>query len=201
MNYTVTVPNSVTSLTVTGTKSHANATMDLSDGKLEFTNLSVGTSSEQTIKVTSEDGSATNEYKVKVLRQYIEMLPVPAGSFQRDETTTNISKITNSYYLGKYPITRQQFFDVMGKDPSDTAKSSGMNDPVQMVNWYHAIAFCNKLSLLEGLSPAYTVGGVSDWAALAFSSIPTSENKNWDKAECDWEANGYRLPTKKEWMW
>jgi len=126
---------------------------------------------------------------------------VPAGSFQRDAGEENISVITKPYYLGKYQITRQQFLDIMGTDPSDTSYSSGMDDPVQKVNWYHAIAFCNKLSLLEGLTPAYTVSGVSNWANLAFSSIPTSPNTDWNAATCDWESSGYRLPTEMEWMW
>jgi len=201
LEYTVIVPNSVTSLIVTGT-ADANATMTPSDGKLSFTNLSVGTSDEQIIKVTAEDGTTTKKYKVKVTRcEKIEMVHVPAGSFQRDGTAINISVITKPYYLGKYPITRQQFKDVMGVDPSDTAKSSGMTDPVQMVSWYHAIAFCNKLSLLEGLTPAYTVEGVSDWANLAFGDIPKSFHTDWDDAICDWGSSGYRLPTEMEWMW
>ena len=201
-SYTITVPYATTSLTVTGTKADANATMTPVDGKLEFTGLSVGTSDEKTIKVTSQDGNVTNEYKVKVLREMLEMVLVPAGRFQRDATATNISEITKSYYLGKYQITRQQFLDVMGEDPSLKDYSSGsMNDPVQMVNWYHAIAFCNKLSLLEGLIPVYTVSGVSDWANLAFSSIPTTSNATWNAAECDFNATGYRLPTEMEWMW
>ncbi|HBG37161.1 MAG TPA: hypothetical protein DDW88_08865 [Treponema sp.] len=133
------------------------------------------------------------------------MLSVPAGSFQRDATATNISVITKPYSLSKYQITRQQFEDVMGKDPSDEDKSFGMNDPVQRVNWYHAIAFCNKLSLKEGLTPAYSVkvdGNEIDWKNLAFDGIPKDNNNDdWDAATCDWEANGYRLPTEMEWMW
>jgi formylglycine-generating enzyme required for sulfatase activity len=141
----------------------------------------------------------------------IEMVPVPAGSFQRDEGEENISVITKPYSLSKYQITRQQFLDIMGADPSDETCSNGMKDPVQMINWYHAIAFCNKLSLLEGLTPAYTVEGVSDWANLDFDDIPSGDDynhkngdvgdANWNAATCDWEANGYRLPTEMEWMW
>ncbi len=69
-----------------------------------------------------------------------------------------------------------------------------------MVKWYHAIAFCNKLSLLEDLTPAYTVNGV-DFITLTYAQIPTSPNTNWDNATCDWDATGYRLPTEMEWMW
>jgi len=142
----------------------------------------------------------------------IEMVPVPAGSFQRDDGEENISVITKPYSLSKYPITRQQFLDIMGADPSDTDCSSGMNDPVQRVSWYHAIAFCNNLSLLEGLTPAYTVNGVSNRAVLDYSSIPietvgtnwSTITEYWDAAKCNWKASkasGYRLPTEMEWMW
>ena len=132
----------------------------------------------------------------------IEMVPVPAGSFQRDEEKENISVITKAYSLGKYPITREQFLDVMGEDPSGKTMFSDMEEPVQTINWYHAIAFCNKLSIKEGLSPAYTVNGVSDWEKLAFDDIPKDNNNDdWDAITCNWDANGYRLPTEMEWMW
>lgn len=127
---------------------------------------------------------------------------VPAGQFQRDATSTNISIITQPYRMSQYEITRQQFFDIMGADPSDATYSSGMSDPVQRVNWYHAIAFCNKLSLEEGLEPVYSVSGITDWAGLAFGSIPTTtSNATWNAATCDWTKNGYRLSTEMEWMW
>jgi formylglycine-generating enzyme required for sulfatase activity len=89
----------------------------------------------------------------------------------------------------------------MGQDPSDTGVSTGSNDPVQQVSWYHAIAFSNKLSIAEGYTPVYSVTGISDWENLAFSSIPTESDSNWDSASADWTADGYRLPTEIEWMW
>ena len=54
---------------------------------------------------------------------------------------------------------------------------------------------------MEGLTPAYTVEGVTDWKNRAFDDIPTSSNTNWDNATCNWNATGYRLPTEMEWMW
>jgi formylglycine-generating enzyme required for sulfatase activity len=128
------------------------------------------------------------------------MVTVPAGSFQRDATATNISIITTAYKMSTYEITREQFLTIMGTDPSNTTYSSGTKDPVQMVNWYHAIAFCNKLSIVEGLTPVYTVTGVN-FATLAYASIPTSINTTWDAATATWTNNGYRLPTQMEFMW
>lgn len=211
MIYTVTVPNNVTNLIITGRKSDDNATtMDPPDGNLLFMNLIAGISEKKTITVASEYKTTTKVYKVNVLRQYKisytsenigELMFIPAGSFQRDEREENISVITKPYGLSKYPITRQQFLDVMGEDPSDRDRATCMDCPVQMVNWYHAIAFCNKLSLLEGLTLAYAVRGVNNWADLDYCSIPIERNSDWDATTCNWDATGYRLPTEMEWMW
>jgi formylglycine-generating enzyme required for sulfatase activity len=51
--------------------------------------------------------------------------------------------------------------------------------PVENVSWYEAVAYCNALSLKEGLTPAYRGSGES--------------------MVCDFSANGYRLPTEAEW--
>lgn len=111
--------------------------------------------------------------------------------------------------VSDHEVTRKEFLDVMGTDPSIAAaydangtKLTGdevLNNPVNYVNWYDAIAYCNKLSIKEGLTPCYKVEGV-DFAALEYSSIPSSENnEKWNAATCDFTANGYRLPTEAEW--
>ncbi|MBU1107353.1 MAG: hypothetical protein KKB51_11840 [Candidatus Riflebacteria bacterium] len=67
--------------------------------------------------------------------------------------------------------------------------SSGITDPVQQANWYHAIAFCNKLSIAEGFDKAYSVTGVN-FSSLTFAEIPTTDNADWNTATCDWSSNG-----------
>ena len=125
---------------------------------------------------------------------------VPAGSFQRDAEAANISEITQPYRMSATEITREQFLAVMEDDPSDATKSSGTGDPVQRTNWYHAIAFCNKLSIAEGLTPVYSVARV-DFYTLTYDGIPTIDDEDWDAAAANWSADGYRLPTEMEWMW
>jgi hypothetical protein len=49
--------------------------------------------------------------------------------------------------------------------------------PVEQVTWPQAAIFCNSRSRAEGLEPCY----------------------NEDTAECNFAANGYRLPTEAEW--
>jgi formylglycine-generating enzyme required for sulfatase activity len=67
---------------------------------------------------------------------------------------------------------------VMGYNPS---RFTGTFDnlPVELVTWYEAVEFCNKLSELAGLTPVYTI--------------------DEENVTCDWSANGYRLPTEAEW--
>ncbi len=107
-------------------------------------------------------------------------------------------------FVSDHEVTQAEFEAVMGTNPShfSSATADGevqANRPVEYVNWYAAIAYCNKKSLADGLTPCYTVSAVTDWANLAYSSIPTSSNGTWDAATCDFNANGYRLPTEAEW--
>jgi len=130
----------------------------------------------------------------------LTMAYVPGGHFQRDGTDTNITAVS-AFSMSVYQITRAQFLDIMGTDPSDETRSTGTNDPVQRVNWYDAIAFCNKLSLAEGKELLYSVNGIDDWGTLKYGDIPTTGDSDWNAATMDMDANGYRLPTEAEWMW
>jgi formylglycine-generating enzyme required for sulfatase activity len=132
------------------------------------------------------------------------MISVPAGTFQRDATPTNTSTVS-AFHMSNQDITRSLFTAVTGlPDPSDTTVSTGISDPVQMASWYHALVFCNKLSMLEALTPVYTINGSTNpavWIAANGGAVPTMSNAYWDAAIADWNATGYRLPTEMEWMW
>ena len=202
VSYDVNVPMSVGILTVAATAQDSYATVAVSPAQpmnlAEGINLVV-------ITVTAENG-LEKAYNVAITRRdyqspNIGMLKyVPAGQFQRDSEPENISGVS-AFRMGVHEITRSQFAVVTGwPDPANPAYSSGTNDPVQRVSWYDAIAFCNKLSLLEGLTPVYAVEGV-DFAALAGTEVPVDSDETWNAVTVDWEATGYRLPTQMEWMW
>jgi len=117
---------------------------------------------------------------------------VPAGSFQRDATSTNISTVS-AFRMSEYEITRAQFLAIMGVDPSYTTSfSTGTSDPVQLVTWYDAVEFCNKLSIAEGLTPVYTITGRTPATGYPITDASVTPT---------WANNGYRLPTEMEWMW
>ena len=113
-----------------------------------------------------------------------------------------------AYLIGETEVTQELWQAVMSTNPSIFQGSSNPPEsgevqekrPVEKVNWYQCIAFCNKLSKACNLDPCYTVTSV-DFDALNFSDIPTSNNTNWNNAVCDRNKNGFRLPTEAEWEW
>ena len=153
-----------------------------------------------------DDSGSTEDYTSPNIGTLVY---VPAGSFQRYAIATDISTVSRPFRMSEHEITRSQFSAIMGTDPSNTAVSAGTDDPVQSVSWYDAIAFANKLSIEEGLTPVYsvTVGGTPiDWEALSYDNtgtddIPDADDDDWNAATADWDADGYRLPTEMEWMW
>jgi len=63
--------------------------------------------------------------------------------------------------------------------------------PVTMINWYDAIVWCNALSEQNNRTPCYTYDG-----KVLRDSTDTA---SCDLAQCNWNADGYRLPTETEW--
>lgn len=61
-----------------------------------------------------------------------------------------------------------------------------LDHPVQKVNWYDCVKWCNAHSEMAGLEPVYYVG---DEVYRTGQSEPTVDTKK----------NGYRLPTSDEW--
>ncbi len=91
--------------------------------------------------------------------------------------------ITRAFAIGAYEVTCDQWAAVMGPVPADALCTSGAY-PVSHVSWVEAASFCNRLSGLHGLQPAYAIS--EDEHGV--------QQVSWDR-----EALGYRLPTGTEW--
>jgi formylglycine-generating enzyme required for sulfatase activity len=107
------------------------------------------------------------------------MVLVPTGSFtmgdsagRPDETSHEVT--VSAFYMDKFPVTQELYEKVMHVNPS---KRKAKPNPVERTQWTDAARFCNKCSELEGLKPCYDL-------------------QAWT---CDFDADGYRLPTEAEW--
>src|SRR5438552_1252776 len=107
------------------------------------------------------------------------MVLISAGSFTMGDSAGRADEaphavFVSAFYLDKFPVTQELYEQVMGVNPS---KRKDPKNPVERTQWTDAVRFCNKCSELDGLTPCY----------------------NLDTWECNFAADGYRLPTEAEW--
>ena len=102
-------------------------------------------------------------------------------------------RITEPFYLGAYPVTQAEFSRVMNCNPSQFTEAELGHDtsrfPVEMVSWYDALEFCNKLSARDGRPPYYS---------LTLVKLDERGFIKWASVEV-LGGVGYRLPTEAEW--
>jgi formylglycine-generating enzyme len=133
---------------------------------------------------------------------HAQMVRVPAGNIIMGDTNgIGIAGATahhvnlSSFYIGRHEVTQAEWMAVMGTDQNPSCYSGDDQRPVEQVSWYMTLIFCNKKSLSEGRTPVYSINGSTnpdEWNAVPHAP-------DWDAANCNWSANGYRLPTEAEW--
>jgi len=160
-----------------------------------FTGLTTATINGSTATISNNTGATVTLTRVFV----IELMWINSGTFQMDGSdsggTSRSVTLTNGFYMGKYEVTQAQYKAVMNN--ANPSYFGGDNLPVETVRWYDAIVFCNRLSIMEGLTPAYRINGNTnpdDWG-----TVPTSSNATWDAVEIEADSTGYRLPTEAQW--
>jgi formylglycine-generating enzyme required for sulfatase activity len=111
------------------------------------------------------------------------LIYVPGGEFvmgsdrgNPDESPAHKVRLS-SFWMDQFEVNHAMFAKVQLPDPSHWQEDP--TKPVERVRWRDAKRFCNERSLLEGLTPCYN-----------------EKTPDWD---CDYLANGYRLPTEAEW--
>ena len=118
-----------------------------------------------------------------------------------DENPVHSVILTRSIAMSDHEVTQAEWKSVMGEE-NNPSFFSGDDLPVEKVSWYMALVYCNKLSIHEGRTPCYKItvdGSPLDFAAFPFDDIPTDSNDEWNAVICDWDADGWRLPTSAEW--
>ena len=134
------------------------------------------------------------------------MVFIPPGTFQMGDNfgqavfSLPVHPVyVSAFFMEKFEVTWQQWEDVRqwaqahdyGFD-NLTATGQGPEYPVNRVNWFQAVKWCNARSEKEGLTPVYYTDpfqtNVFRIATFGISSLCVR-----------WGANGYRLPTEAEW--
>ena len=113
----------------------------------------------------------------------VEMVFLPGGEFLMGNDKGNPDEAPphkvqlSAFAMDKFEVTHAMFAKAQVPNPSHWQENP--NQPVERVRWRDAKQYCNERSLLEKLKPCYN-----------------EKTMDWD---CDYTANGYRLPTEAEW--
>ena len=139
-----------------------------------------------------------------------KQIPFTTVKVDGGNCTLNGKEVTlSSFWISPYEVTQEEFESLMTGNtngikpkPSEFYYKLAEGEvqerrPVEQVSWYDAIVYCNLLSIKEGLTPCYTIKDSTDPALWGTS--PTSTDAVWDGVTCNFDADGYRLPTRAEW--
>jgi sulfatase modifying factor 1 len=128
------------------------------------------------------------------------MVAIPAGTNAGTDPDFGAYSLTvSAFYMDKYEVSKDQWDAVKTWGASngytDLAAGAGKagTHPVQTVDWYNVVKWCNARSEQAGLTPAYytDAGYTTVYRTGTVSGVaPPYVNGS---------ANGYRLPTDEEW--
>ena len=108
----------------------------------------------------------------------VEMVLLPGGEFEMGGPLKESLPIhtvrVSPFAIDKFEVIQDELKRLEISDPSyNRAKGR----PTEQLKWSDAVEICNARSKAEGLTPCYDM----------------------DTFECNFDANGYRLPTEAEW--
>ena len=133
------------------------------------------------------------------------MVLIPAGPFLMGNSIAADTDITNAgtntptisaFFMDINSVTLSQWQSVFywatnhGYGFVNAGAGKAANHPVQTVNWWDSVKWCNARSQQAGRPPVYYTNAAL--TAVYTNGEPTTLYPNWT-------ASGYRLPTEAEW--
>ncbi len=153
----------------------------------------------------------------------LDLVKIPGGKFrmgaaQKEEDALNREypqhEVTvKPFYLGKYPVTQAQWSEIaalpkinqdLNPDPANFKGSVGKasqneNRPVENINWWEAVEFCDRLSKKAGRTYRLPTEAEWEYACRAGTTTPfhfgetiTTDLANYQGT--DWEYQGKTYP-------
>lgn len=110
------------------------------------------------------------------------MIQIPGGEIElRDDRTKRIwTSEIRPFLLAQYPVTMELYCAITRKSPISIDRNQ---KPVVNISWNEAIYLCNLFSQKAGLHECYSISNDSE------------------EIICDWNSDGYRLPSEAEWQY
>ena len=130
------------------------------------------------------------------------MALIPAGSFTMGDTLDGesdaipISVTVSAFYMDTNLVSYSKWQGVYSYATTHgyafvhAGAGKAANHPVQTVDWYDCVKWCNARSQQAGLTPVYYAN--TNLTQVYASGETTNVFANW-------AADGYRLPTEAEW--
>ena len=105
----------------------------------------------------------------------------------RESESSRKKYSTKGFWMAKYPVTQAEWRAVMGTAPS---RFTGDRLPVERVDWYDGIEFCNAVAARLGSPPRYALTEVerNEDGLISQAAVAIDEN-----------VRGVRLPLEDEW--
>ena len=141
-----------------------------------------------TINTTGNSSNKITSSTQTAITPANNMVLINGGTFIMGGDSNTRRQVTiSSFYMSKYEVTQKEYQNIMGTNPS---RIKGDYHPVEMVNWFEAVEYCNKISQRENLTPVYKITDRTPARGYHITAAIVKRNHG---------ANGYRLPTEAEW--
>ena len=207
-------PTAIIAVKPDGTLVWSNALAGTTYTVQTMTSLSGGTNWVDYVQLPVPDGQGVNTNQVVDFNPPAGMALIPAGSFTMGDTLDGtrpeydnapVTAYVSAFYMDANLVSYSQWQQVYNwatnhgygffQNPVNgayTAAGKAANHPVQTVDWYDCVKWCNARSEMEGRTPVYYTTGAQTMVYRT-SDIDLSN-------ECvNWTGDGYRLPTEAEW--
>jgi hypothetical protein len=134
-----------------------------------------------------EENCFSSSSKTNCLNNFdigLEWISAPENSYVHGTTQITL----DAYYISRNLVTQSQYKTVMGKNPSKGEINDAL--PVEGVNWFKAVEFCEKLSLLMCLdSNAVKLPTEAEWEVAVIPGVIQRKANYWEWTNDCWDEN------------